>query len=182
MLNYVILVISIVFLIISLILSFFQPTAASILFNFFTTVIASWLLSNLANEKAFKKKQEDLAKVSYRHLGDVEKSALSIEQSIKDFIYTLSNNKDLSDNKELSDARAVLFLETLDSRMDDLKDRIKSTNRDWYDLLADDVKREIDKIEDPEAKLPKNASTLKPDLSGMANMFKDIVRSDEEVV
>lgn len=175
MLTYAILVMGIIFLGISLFLCFDQPSVASMLFNFFTTVIVSWLISNLANEKTFKKKQEDLAKVSHRHLGDVEKSALSIEQSIKDFkhILVVRNNPD--------EIATLMFLDTLDSRMDDLKDRIKSTNRDWYDLLADNVKKEIDEMEDPEAKLSEREPTPKPDLSSMACAYRDVVDSDRAV-
>ncbi len=50
--------------------------------------------------------------------------------------------------------------------MDDLKDRITSTNRDWYDLLADEVKKEIKDAEDPEAEIIRG-SLMMPDLSFM---------------
>lgn len=168
MLTIIILIVAVILLAVSLYMSFINPNAASALLNFFTTVIASWLISNLANEKETKKKQEGLAKVSYRHLEDVEKSALSIEQSIKDFTHDFRN-------RQTSSADAVLqFLKSLDSRMDDLKDRIKSTNRDWYDLLAEDVKKEIKDAKDPEE------STPKPDLSSVTNTYKNIVGGEEK--
>lgn len=146
----IVLIVAIILLVISMVISLLDPNIASVLLNFFSSVIVSWLISNDAsekeNERTNRKKQEDLAKVSHRHLGDVEKSALSIEQYIKDFTY------DFESNQKPSDDVVLLFLKSLDSRMDDLKDRITSTNRDWYDLLADEVKQEIKDAEDPEAK------------------------------
>lgn len=129
----IVLALAIIILAVSLVISFVKPDAASILLSFFSTVIVSWLISNDAsekeNERTNKKKQEDLAKVSHRHLGDVERSALSIEQYIKDFTYDFESHQDMS-----ADA-ILLFLKSLDSRMDDLKDRITSTNRDWFENI-----------------------------------------------
>lgn len=160
MMTIIVLIIAGILLAVSLVMSFINPNAAATLLSFFSTVIVSWLISNMANEKEAKKKQEGLAKVSHRHLGDVEKSALSIEQYIKDFTYDFANNQ-----KPSYDA-ILLFLKSLDSRMDDLKDRITSTNRDWYDLLADAVKKEIKDAEDPEADILRGRFMM-PDLSSM---------------
>ncbi len=157
----IILIVAIILFVVSLGLSVKEPTVAATLLNFLSSVVASWLISNKANEKEAKKKQEGLAKVSHRHLGDVEKSALSIEQYIKDFTYDFTTNE-----QNLSHDAILLFLKSLDSRMDDLKDRITSTNRDWYDLLADSVKKEIKDAEDPEATTIKDSITM-PDLSSM---------------
>lgn len=173
MMTIIVLVIAVILLAVSLVMSFVDPNAAATLLSFFSTVIVSWLISNMANEKEAKKKQEGLAKVSHRHLGDVEKSALSIEQYIKDFTYNFK------DNQEPSYDAILLFLKSLDSRMDDLKDRITSTNRDWYDLLADAVKKEITDAEDPEADTIRD-SMMMPDLSFMTKYREVAVASRGE--
>lgn len=160
MMTVLVLIMAIVFLAVSLYMSFVDLNVATALLSFLSTVIVSWLISNMTNEKETKKKQEGLAKVSHRHLGDVEKSALSIEQYIKDFTYDFVNGQNLSHDAIL------LFLKALDSRMDDLKDRITSTNRDWYDLLSEADKKEIKDAEDPEANIIKG-SLKEPDLSSM---------------
>lgn len=174
----IVLILAVILLAISLVMSYIKPDTASILLSFFSTVIVSWLISNDAsekeNEKANKKKQEDLAKVSHRHLGDVERSALSIEQYIKDFAYDFESHQDMS-----ADA-ILLFLKSLDSRMDDLKDRVTSTNRDWYDLLADDVKKEIKEAKESDARSVHSKSESKPtpDLSSMVK-YKQSASNNE---
>ncbi len=179
----IVLALAIIILAVSLVISFVKPDAASILLSFFSTVIVSWLISNDAsekeNERTNKKKQEDLAKVSHRHLGDVERSALSIEQYIKDFTYDFESHQDMS-----ADA-ILLFLKSLDSRMDDLKDRITSTNRDWYDLLADDVKKglekEIKESEDPEAKFIKPESLRMSEFLSAMEEYGHVISGDGTV-
>lgn len=169
----VVLILAIVLLAISLYMSFANPNAAATLLSFFSTVIVSWLISNMANEKEAKKKQEGLAKVSHRHLGDVEKSALSIEQYIKDFTHDFAGGEGASYDATL------LFLKSLDSRMDDLKDKITSTNRDWYDLLAEEVKREIKDAEDPEAKFIKLESMRMPEFFSAMEKYGHVDLDDE---
>lgn len=181
MMTVIILILSVIFLAISLHTSFDDPNAAATMLSFFSTVIVSWLISNKANEREAKKQQEGLAKVSHRHLGDVEKSALSIEQYIKDFTYDFAYH-------ETSYDVFFLFLKSLDSRMDDLKDKIASTNRDWYDLLSDEVKKEIRDAENPEARFIQSKSKRKgkskskpaPDLSGMAKYREATAASSNE--
>lgn len=178
----IVLIVAIILLVISMVISLYNANTASVLLNFFSSVIVSWLISNDAsekeNERTNRKKQEDLAKVSHRHLGDVEKSALSIEQYIKDFTY------DFESNQKPSDDVVLLFLKSLDSRMDDLKDRITSTNRDWYDLLADEVKQEIKDAEDPEAKFMEDKPLVSDFLSIMSKYVgeasSDKADEDEE--
>lgn len=107
MMTVLVLIMAIVFLAVSLYMSFVDLNVATALLSFLSTVIVSWLISNMTNEKETKKKQEGLAKVSHRHLGDVEKSALSIEQYIKDFTYDFVNGQNLSHDAIL------LFLKAL---------------------------------------------------------------------
>ena len=53
---------------------------------------------------------------------------------------------------EISVKEVITFLDMLDSRIDDLKDRIKSTNRDWFDLLSKEEQDKIKSEANPEDK------------------------------
>lgn len=119
---------------------------SNICLSFLSTVVISWIMTKKSSRGDFEKEQQKLAKVSFRHLGDVEKTALRLEQSIKDQIHSYKGKK----GSNLSAEEVVSFLKVLDSRIDDLKDRIKSTNQDWFDLLAKEEQDKIASSADPE--------------------------------
>lgn len=119
------------FLLISIILDFFGITdgTATLMLNVFTTLVFSWLLTKKSSEMEFKKQQEGLAKLSHRHLLDVETSLLSLGLIIKE--------NETFDNNE--------FLQGLLGRLEDVQNGIKSNEADWEDMLSEEYRKGLKK-------------------------------------
>lgn len=111
--------------------------------NIFATVIFSWLLTKKSSEFTFKKEQEKLAKLSHRHLGDVEKAILGLEQSIIDFKNT--------NQKEEINYQFQCLIHSLNGRIEAIKNGILSNKEDWYDMLSKEYRNEMEHKTDPEA-------------------------------
>lgn len=114
--------------------------------NIFATIIFSWLLTKKSSEFAFKKEQEKLAKLSYRHLGDVEKAVLGLEQSIINYTSSTKDN-DMATSKEHS---VECLIHSLQGRIESIKNGILSNKEDWYDMLSEEYKGEMNEKLDPE--------------------------------
>ena len=113
--------------------------------NIYSSIIFSWLLTKFSAETEFKKKEEDMAKLSFRHLGDVEKTILTAEQKVRDFITGERLGGKL-------DGKLEYFLEGVIDKIELIKIGIATNKEDWFDMLAEGYKGEINKRQDPEAK------------------------------
>lgn len=131
----------------------------------FSSIIFAWLLTKKSSELTVKKEQEKLAKLSHRHLGGVEKAILGLEQSIIDQLQVVTK----------MDNETQYLLNNLKSRIEYIKDGVKSNKQDWYDMLADDYKEELEQAKDPES----INLNINFDLSELENIFEENAQSEE---
>lgn len=102
--------------------------------NIFSTLIFSWLLTKKSTEIQCKREQEKVAKISYRHLGDLEYTVLTAEQYIKDCLKSDSHLEKSS----------IIVLERVEDKINLIKHGLNTNKEDWYDLLDANYKHELE--------------------------------------
>lgn len=168
----IILILALVMFTISLAMDYFKKTngISVSLLNFFATIIFSWILTKKSSGLSFKIEQEKLAKLSYRHLGDVEKSVLGLEQNIRDYL-------DENVHKHQNNDSSSYFLGSLLNRTEDIRNGILSNKEDWFDMLSNEEKDRIRERDDPENDF---FEQLLHELENMAEEDSEDEESEEE--
>lgn len=149
----IIFILSIIFLLLGFILELLNVATGifTLILNTFSTIILSWIMTKKSAKQEFTKQQEELARLSFRHLGDVERSILGLEQSLIDFRVEHEDVK--ADPDLIKDY--YYFVKNLSDRIGDARNGIESNKLNWYDMLSEDEKIRINSKMEPETKIEK---------------------------
>ncbi len=116
---------------------FFNEIDKSInILSFFCSFVFSWLLTKKSSKKEFKELQQEIAKTSHRHIGDVKKATLVT----KNRLLELKNKEQISKSD-------------IDGILDDVEiilQCITTNEGDWKDMVSKEYLKEMKKNADPE--------------------------------
>jgi Ca2+/Na+ antiporter len=116
---------------------FFSEVDKSInILSFFCSFVFSWLLTKKSSKQEFKELQQEIAKTSYRHIGDVRKATLVTKNRLSEL-----KNKDKILNSDI------------DGILDDVEiilQCIVTNEDDWKDMVSKELLEQMKKDEDPE--------------------------------
>lgn len=104
--------------------------------SFFCSFIFSWLLTKKSSKEEFKERQQEIAKTSYRHIGDVKKTTL----------VTRNRLLELKTKGEMSRSDIDGILDDIDI----ILQCIATNEEDWEDMVSEDYLKQMKKDKDPE--------------------------------
>lgn len=94
----------------------------------FSGVIFSWLLTKMSSKEEWEKREQELARRSYRHIDYIESASKSAEQMINQYIQ--GDRKD-----EIEDKERLIFSGVMDY-IGYISGGINTCKMDWYDLMS----------------------------------------------
>lgn len=132
--------------------------------NIFSTIILSWIVTRKSTEIQCKKEQQKTAKVSYRHLSDLEYTILEAQQGIEEY---LENNpcstKHNTINSALEKTKTMILI---------MQQATKTNKEDWFDLLDEEYQKELTK------KINENEEEAPPNIDAYVSKSKVIFKDD----
>lgn len=111
----------------SMILSLFNKSMNSSIYEFFVSFIFAWLLTKVSSEKENQRKQKELAKKSFRHLLGLANSISHVQNDIVNRMLDAEENEQ---NRE----RLYNILNSFGN----IYQGIMSAKEDWGDILGDE--------------------------------------------
>lgn len=149
-----------------LIASFLGEQTISIqILSFYVSFIFAWLLTKGSTQKDFKKMQHKVAKNTYRHIEDVETTALITKKRIEE----------LCEKDSVSKGELQGIVDDLNS----ILTGIRSNKDDWKDMLKKSYRTKIDNQDDPEGRLEK--LKVPPKSSDLKKVFKDELKNNDNI-
>lgn len=144
---------------------FFKEIDKSInILSFFCSFVFSWLLTKKSSKEEFIERQQEIAKTSYRHIGDVRKATL----------VTRDRLSELKKKNEISRS-------DIDGILDDVEiilQCIKTNEDDWKDMVSETHLNQMKGYIDPEAEnvsKNKGVSQSAPDLIVVGKAVREAV-------
>ncbi len=122
--------------------------------SFFSSFIFAWLLTKKSSKEEFEETQHRIAKTTFRHMGDIKASVVSIKQYLK---YLAEKNGDISKDD----------IYNLSGHISIMEKNIENISEDWKDLMSEKERNNYDKEEyNPEdTKIGIDETVSQPDAS-----------------
>lgn len=126
--------------------------------SFYSSFIFSWLLTKKSSKGELKETQHEIAKMIYRHVGDVREATLITQLRLK--------NIHSKGSAEQTDIEGIM------DNISIIVKNIENIEQDWFDMLSDEEKRKKNKEINPEVPPKKQREVSQPDVRGIQGRFE----------